>query len=485
MQKIPRATRIVATLGPATSGEAVLTRLIQAGVDVFRFNMSHGTPANHEALMARARSAAGRVGKPVGILVDLQGPKARTAANEGSGLIPLPRGGEVRLVFAGRRPAAARRSTPGRIVVALPDLSRELRAGDPVLFDDGRLAVTILGRAGDTLRAKVTRGGALKEHAGVNLPGRVSALAVPTPKDRVDAVFAVRQQADFVAISFVQSAEDVVRVRRLLGPHPPLVIAKLEKPAALADLDRILEVADGVMVARGDLGVELSLEQVPLWQKEILRRARARGVFSITATEMLQSMVSSPVPTRAEVSDVANAILDGTDAVMLSAETAMGRYPLEAVKVLAQVAGQADRPWLSRNAAEIGADAAREGLGGDDPLDAIARTAVELAVRIGARRIGAFTRSGRTARLLSRCRPPVPVLALTPSEETRRLLGLCWNTRSLLVPETRRVDDMMRRGIDAMRRHREVQLGDTLVLTAGSTAAPAATNLLRIVRVGE
>jgi pyruvate kinase len=481
----PQATRIVATLGPATDGDAVLLRLVRAGVNVFRFNMSHGTHETHSAMMARARAAAARVGKPVGILVDLQGPKARTAGNEGGGFVPMPRGSEVRLLFTGGKPAPGMRSEPGRLVLALPDLSRELRPGDPVLFDDGRLAVTILGRAGRTLRAKVTRGGQLKEHAGVNLPGRVAALKVPTAKDRADAAFAVRQRADFVAISFVQSAEDVARVRRLLGPRPPLVIAKLEKPAALADLDRILEVADGVMVARGDLGVELSLEQVPLWQKEILRRARARGVFTITATEMLQSMVSSPVPTRAEVSDAANAILDGTDAVMLSAETASGRYPVEAVKVLARVASEADRPWLSRTAAEIGADATREGVGLDDPLDAITRAAVELAVRIGARRIAAFTMTGRTVRLLSRCRPPVPVLALTPSEQTRRRLTLHWNTRSLLLPVTHSVDDMMRRGIEIMREHREVRTGDMLVLTAGSAGMPAATNILRIVRVGE
>ena len=483
--KIPQATRIVATLGPATNGEAVLLRLVRAGVDVFRFNMSHGTHEGHTVLMARARAAAARVGKPVGILVDLQGPRARTAGNEGGVPVPMRRGSEVRLVFTGGRPAPTMRSAPGRLILALPDLSRELRAGDPVLFDDGRLAVTILGREGRALRAKVTRGGQLKEHAGVNLPGRVRALMVPTPKDRADAAFAVRQGADFVAVSFVQSAEDVVRVRGLLGPRPPLIIAKLEKPAALADLDRILGVTDGVMVARGDLGVELSLEQVPLWQKEILRRARARGVFTITATEMLQSMVSSPVPTRAEVSDAANAILDGTDAVMLSAETAVGRYPVEAVNMLVRVAGQADRPWLSRTATEIGADAAREDVGTDDPLDAITRTAVELAVRIGARRIGAFTLTGRTVRLLSRCRPPVPVLALTPSEETRRRLTLHWNTRSLLLPKARSVDEMMRRGIEVMQDHGEVRRGDMLVLTAGSAGMPAATNILRIVRVGE
>lgn len=481
---IPQATRIVATLGPATKSPAMLLRLVRAGTDVFRFNMSHGTLADHAMLMDRARAAAARVGKPVGILVDLQGPKARTARNVGDCPVPLPRGSEVRLIFTAGRRAPSLRTAAGCVVLDLPDLSRELRPGDPILFDDGRLAATILGREGRALRARVTRGGLLKEHAGVNLPGRVSALSVPTRKDRVDAAFARRQGADFVAISFVQSAEDVLCVRRLLGAHPPLVIAKLEKPAALADLDRILEVADGVMVARGDLGVELSLEQVPLWQKEILRRARARGVFTITATEMLQSMITSPVPTRAEVSDVANAILDGTDAVMLSAETASGRYPVEAVKMLARVAGEADRPWLSRSAAEIGADVHGD-VGTADPLDAITRTAVELAVRIGARRIGAFTMTGRTARLLSRCRPPVPVLALTPSKETRRRLALHWNTRSLLLPKTRNVDEMMRRGIEIMRAHREVRLGDTVVLTAGSAGMPAATNILRIVRVGE
>jgi pyruvate kinase len=483
--KAPQATRIVATLGPATDNEATLFRLVQAGADVFRFNMSHGTHEDHARLMARARAAAARAGKPVGILLDLRGPKARTGLNEGGGLVPLRRGAVIRLVFTGGVARTSLRSVPGRIVLDMPDLSRELRPGDPVLFDDGRLEVVVQGREGKFLRARVIRGGTIKEHAGVNLPGRVSALSVPTRKDRLDAKFGLREGVDFVAISFVQSAEDILRVRRILGPHPPLVIAKLEKPAALADLDRILEVTDGVMVARGDLGVELSLEQVPLWQKEILRRARARGVITITATEMLQSMITSPVPTRAEVSDAANAILDGTDAVMLSAETASGRYPVEAVKVLARVAGEADKPWLARTAAQIGADADREDSEIDDPLDAISRTAVELAVRIGARRIVAFTMTGRTVRLLARCRPPVPILALTPSEETRRRMALHWNTRSLLLPRTKSVDEMMRRGMAVMRAHREVRLGDTLVLTAGSAGIPAATNLLRIARVGE
>ena len=337
------ATRIVSTLGPATTSERTLRAMMKAGVDVFRFNMSHGDHAFHADLMTRVRRVAAALDRPVGILVDLQGPKVRTQRNVAGEPIPLSRNESISITF-GRGT-----SEPGHVVVDFPGIADDLRAGDRLLFDDGKLVLTVTRAAKGRVAATVVRGGKLKERAGVNVPGRALNLIIPTTKDRRDAKFALAQEADFVALSFVQSAADVVRLKKLLDrelrgkkQRRPAVVAKIEKPAALEQIDEILHEADGVMVARGDLGVELSLEKVPVWQKKILSRARLRGRFTITATQMLESMIQSPSPTRAEVSDVANAVLDGTDAVMLSAETAIGAHPVESVKILTRIAAEVD-----------------------------------------------------------------------------------------------------------------------------------------------
>lgn len=504
-----RATRIVATVGPASQRLSVVRRLITAGVDLFRFNMSHGTYEEHAARIDLVRTCARQSKHPVGILIDLQGPKLRTGWNEGGAPIPLRRGTLVALEFRpaerdglrtpqGRPSASARRRPtgvrcrPDRLVISPPALGRSLSPGDEILLDDGRLRLRVerTGRKG--VVARVVRGGMLKEHAGVNVIGRTTGLRAPTAKDRRDAAFAVAQQADFVALSFVQEAEDLQRLRRLLARlsarpsrRPPLIVAKLEKPSALAGLDAILDAADGVMVARGDLGVELSLEEVPLWQKEILHRARLKGIYTITATQMLESMIQAPVPTRAEVSDVANAVLDGTDALMLSAESAAGRYPIESVRMLATIAAQTDRIWLRGTGHDL-EDEPPGTCGSPGPraaIDAVARAAVEMAVRAQARWIVAFTMSGQTIRHLTRHRCPVPVLALTPSEETCRRLALAWNTRAIRIPPSRTTDELMRHGIETLQRRRLVRAGDLLVMAAGTVHPPGATNLLRLVEV--
>jgi len=490
-------TRIVATVGPACATVSELGRMIQAGVDVFRFNLSHGNHESHAQAIARARAAAERHGRPIGILLDLQGPKVRTAKNEGGTLIPLHRGEEIRIAN-GRG-----FSTPRAIVVDYPGLVRDVKLGDRLLIDDGKLALQIVDRGKGGLMARVLRGGPLKSRAGVNVPARALRLRVPTEKDRRDAAFACEERADFLALSFVRDASDILRLRSLLarratprrGQHQPLVVAKIEKPSALDHLDEILEASDGVMVARGDLGVELSLERVPVWQKEILYRARRRGVFTITATQMLESMVRSATPTRAEVSDVANAIFDGSDAVMLSGETASGDFPLESVRMLVKVAREAER-HLAPHAFELqgeesGRSAPRGGakrlhanaVPADDSVFAMVEAARALAERADAKKIVVFTLRGVTARLLASRRPTVEVIALTPREETRRGLTLAFGTRSFLLPRVSSTDQMMRNGVHLLRRERVVRRGDRVVLLAGAANLPEATNLLRLVTI--
>jgi len=481
-------TRIVATLGPATSSEATLRKLLSAGVDVVRLNMSHGEHGVHREVAARVRRVARALGRPVGVLVDLQGPKVRTARNEGGGKIPLRRGEEVELAF-GRG-----RSRPGHLVVDFAGLAKDLQKDDDLLLDDGKLVLRVTSATSTTLRAKVVRGGPLKERAGVNVPGRRLRVSIPTRKDRDDLRFALELDADFVALSFVQSAKDVTRLRTLIGKHlgtttssrerrgfgGPAIIAKIEKPAALRDLDAILDAADGVMVARGDLGVELSLPKVPLWQKEILRRARKRGAYTITATQMLESMIGAASPTRAEVSDVANAIFDGTDAVMLSAETAVGDYPVEAVRTLTEVASEVDREVLRLgHFTRLREEASLR----RSSRDAVVRAAVDLAESAGARWIVTLTLRGTTTRLLARHRPSMGILALTPHEDVERRMCLLWNTRTVRVPYMEHTYKLMTRGLELLREARLVKKDDVLVIVSGDANMPEATNLVRLVQV--
>jgi pyruvate kinase len=475
------SARIVATLGPASTDPRIVREMILAGVDLFRFNMSHGSRSEHAGWMRRVRRVAQDVGRPVGLLMDLQGPKLRTARNESGERIRLPRGKQVRVA------AAPGTSRPGRIVVDLPGGIGGLKQGTRILIDDGLLALEITGGSGDELVARVVRGGLLKERAGVNLPGRSLGVRVPTRKDLADLDLAVAEGVDFLALSFVETAEDLRRLRRSIrrrartksSEFHPAIIAKIERPQALSHLEEILVESDGVMVARGDLGVEISLEKVPVWQKRILRRAREHRIPAITATQMLESMIEKATPTRAEVSDVANAVFDGTDALMLSAETAVGAYPVQTVETLARIAREAEASL--RMERSLGSPIGELEGEGTVPIRAMVHAAVDLAHESSARWIVIFTLSGRTGFLTAAQRPQVAILCLTPHEWVRRRLSLAWNATSLVLPLARTADEMMQRGLALLREAGLTRKGDRLVLLGGASNLPGATHLLRLV----
>ncbi|HXE79915.1 MAG TPA: pyruvate kinase [Vicinamibacterales bacterium] len=412
-----RHTKIVATIGPACDTDAGLDALLRAGVDVFRLNFSHGTQESHRASCERVRNAAARADRTVAILQDLSGPKIRTGPLEGGRPIPLEPGGELRIAvgdFAG---------APGRVSTTYADLARVVRPGQELLLDDGRVVLRVVETDGSEIRTVVVHGSSLGEHKGINAPGAELPAAGLTEKDIADLRFGLELGVDMVALSFVRTGAELVEARSVIQAADtsradlPL-IAKLERPEALDHLDAILDRADGVMVARGDLGLEMPLEQVPRAQKEITRRARARGLPVIVATQVLESMRSEPRPTRAEVSDAANAVDDGVDAIMLAGETAAGAFPARAVETLAAVICDAERlPPL--RVAVTGASPMHAGHG-----HALCEAAITLADRGQADAIVAITRKGNTARALSALRPRSPIVAATNSEETARRLCL-------------------------------------------------------------
>lgn len=438
-----RFTKIVATLGPASSDESILRRLIEAGLDVARLNFSHGTLESHAALIASLRKLSEELSKPVTILQDLQGPKLRVGDIPAGG-VELAAGQMVLLIklsdYFGAQVAES-----GEILIPMdvPLLAESMQAGDHILMDDGHLELEVTGLRAGAVEARVVLGGLLTSNKGVNLPGTRLDIPVFTEKDRQDLEFGLSQGVDAVAISFVRSAGDVEIVRRAIGEissaraDTPL-IAKLEVPQAIENLDEILQAADGVMVARGDLAVETSPAVVPIVQKKIIAAANRQARLVITATQMLESMIENPRPTRAEASDVANAIFDGSDAVMLSAESAIGRYPVESVAMMDGIARHAEQ-----HLDEWGFQA-----GGLDELtrdDAISVTlaARELAHDRRVSRIAVFTRTGRTALLVSKARPRVPILAFTPEPRTYQRLGLYRGVTPYLVPYAADTEEML------------------------------------------
>jgi pyruvate kinase len=471
-----RRTRIIATIGPASADPAVLERMIRAGMDVARLNLSHGSHAAHARVIRAIRRVSGRLGRAVGLLLDLQGPKLRVGTFVG-GSIRLRAGDRV--VLTGR----AVRGTPQRIPVGYPRLARDVRTGDCVLIDDGLVELRVSGRERDGLRCRVVVGGAVSDHKGISFPGARLSAGPLTPKDRADLAFGLAQSVDFVALSFVRRAEDVLRLRRLLrgAAHEPLVIAKIERREAIENLEGILGAADGVMVARGDLGVEYPPERVPVLQKRIIERANQREVLVITATQMLESMVATPRPTRAEASDVANAIFDGTDAVMLSAETAVGRYPDRAIRTMARIASEAEGYRSYRRAPRRRAGE-RASLA--SPAHALAHIASQAAREIHARALVIFTHTGGSARLVSKARPMSRIIALTPLESSCRRLSLAWGVTAVRVPRWRTADGMVERGTRMLLARRMLSRGDWVVAMAGTTIRAGGTNLLRILQIG-
>ncbi len=472
-----RRTKIVCTIGPTSSTVAQLDRLAAAGMDVARLNFSHGRHAEHAEVIRRIREAETRWGRPVAILQDLQGPKIRlgTFGEGGGGRVDLEAGGSFTLT---RTPVVG---DAERVFVSPPEYLSEVRVGDRVLMDDGMIQLRVEATTRDEVRCRVVAGGRVSDHKGISLPHVPVPASCLTDKDRQDLELGIEQGVDFVAVSFVRSAADIEEVRRFLAERGAAlpIIAKLERQEVVENLPGIMRAVDAVMGARGDLGVDVPLEEVPHIQKEIIRQAREVKVPVIVATQMLESMVTHIRPTRAEVSDVATAIFDGADAIMLSAETASGRYPAEAVEVMARIAARAEEAALAQDVARRRRQAAGF-------PEAVAYAAAMAAHELGARAIVAFTQSGFSARLISHERPDVPIIAFTPSVEVRRRLALSWGVTSRLIRKVETTDEM----VDEIERELlgdgSVQTGDTLVIISGSPMwVTGTTNLMKLHHVGE
>lgn len=463
-----RKAKIIATLGPASSDPKMLRALREAGADVFRFNFSHGSHKEHKALYNAVRAMEADAGKPVGILVDLQGPKIRVG-DMGPEPVVLEPGAGFRLDLDGAPGNAARAPLPH------PEVFAALDRGQELLLDDGRLRLRVKRCGKDFAETEVVTGGDLTSHKGVNLPGAVLPVPALTEKDRRDLEFALELGADWVGLSFIQRPEDVAEVRKIVRGRMG-VLAKLEKPAALTSLPEILELADAVMVARGDLGVELPPEDVPSAQKRIVRASRQAGKPVVVATQMLDSMIHAPTPTRAEASDVANAVYEGADAVMLSAETAVGDFPVETVSMMDRIITRVEKdtsywPMIEANRADPQATAA----------DAITAAARQVAHTISAAAIVTYTSSGSTALRAARERPRVPILCITGSGRTARRLVLAWGVHSLYSHDVETIAEMADHACATAREEGFAKKGDSVVITAGLPfGTPGATNLLRI-----
>ncbi|HEX2648164.1 MAG TPA: pyruvate kinase [Candidatus Dormibacteraeota bacterium] len=464
-----RRTRIVCTIGPSSMAVHVLRAMIQAGMDVARLNFSHGDHDTHRQAAANVREAAEAVGKPVALLGDLQGPKIRTGELESS-FQRLVRGRTVSLVAAGGR------SSTDQIEVSHVELVQALHPGDRVLIDDGRIELAVKAVEDGRADASVVRGGLLGDRKGVSVPGRALPLPALTEKDIDDLRLAMELDVDYLALSFVRKPEDILMCQQQISGHNRSipVIAKLEKLEAIKNLGKILEVADAVMVARGDLGVELKLGDLPAVQKDVIDRANRAGVPVITATEMLESMVTSNRPTRAEASDVANAIWDGTDAVMLSQETSVGAHPVEAVRAMARICLAAQKHPAFERARQIWREPGQVG-------SAIAHAAAATAEELRARVIIAFTESGTTALRCSKARPPMPVIAASPHPEVLRRTALYSGVTPMLVSPGRDTDEMFANATRAAVEAGTVRPGDRVVIVAGvPVGRPGQTNLLKV-----
>jgi pyruvate kinase len=466
-----RKVRILATLGPASRTPEMIEKLMRAGADAFRVNMSHGDHNDHKATIAAIRGLEKALGRPTTILADLQGPKLRVGTFAG-GKVELKTGATFRL---------DRDPKPGDVTRAcLPhvEIFAALEIGARLLLDDGKLVLRVTDMADDHVMTRVEVGGMLSDRKGLNVPDVVIPVAAMTEKDRSDLAFALDQGVDWVALSFVQRPEDLAEARKLIQGRAAL-LAKIEKPAALDRLEDIMEMADAVMVARGDLGVELPPEAVPPAQKRIVETARRMGRPVVVATQMLESMITSPTPTRAEVSDVATAMYDGADAVMLSAESAAGAWPVESVSMMDRIAMmvEADPGYAARlHFTETKAD--------PTTADALAGASREIATTVSAKAIICFTSSGSTARRIARERPSVPLLVLTPKLETARRSGLLWGVHAVHTRDVDSFEDMVAKSKRMVLRHHLAKGGERVVVMAGVPfGTPGSTNVLHVVRL--
>ncbi len=467
-----RRTKIVATVGPASSTKAMLRDLFVAGVDVFRLNFSHGEHADHAERLKMIRELEAESGRPIGVLADVQGPKLRVGRFSG-GHVDLRAGSEFRLDLM---------STPGdarRVELQHPEIIEAAGIGTQLLLDDGRIRLEVVRKGADRLETKVLTGGRLSDRKGVNVPGVLLPIPALTVKDLADLTFALEHGVDYIGLSFVQRRADVEQARAIVGDKA-WILTKVEKPQALDDLEGIIALSDAVMVARGDLGVELPPEDVPMAQKRIIRCARQLNKPVIVATQMLESMITSPAPTRAEATDVAAAVLDGADAVMLSAETAAGQYPIEAVRMMDRIIARVERDDEWRKANEASRPEPDHSSAG-----AIAAAARQVASTIGAQAIAAFSQSGSTALRVARERPEAPVIGFTPILETARRLALVWGVHALQIGEVHSMTETVAKATSLARREGFAGRGEEIIVVAGVPfGQQGTTNALRVATVG-
>jgi pyruvate kinase len=479
---IRRRTKIVCTLGPATNSEDMIESLIHAGMNVARINFSHGSQADQAGVIALVRAVAGRLRQPIAILQDLQGPKIRTGALEGGRPVTLVPGGKFALT------TIAVSGTADIVSTTYSQLPQDVGPGDTILLSDGAIELQVEHTSATEVECVIIHGGTLAEHQGINLPGVAVSAPALTDKDRADLLFGIEQSVDYIALSFVRSPRDIVEAKELVAAaivardpstlYRIPVIAKLEKPEAIEQLESILQVADGVMVARGDLGVEMPLEEVPLIQKQIIQQANAVGIPVITATQMLESMIHSPRPTRAEASDVANAILDGTDAVMLSGETAVGEYPVEAVQVMSRIALATEVHLQAPNRSLVplpGLTAARA-------VSAAART---LADQAEGGLIAVFTQSGSSAQLVSKERPRARIVAYTPDEAIYRRLALWWGVTPRSSRTASSTEELIQWVDSQLQQEGLAAKGSEIVVVGGMPIADRSrTNFIKLHQIG-
>ncbi|XKK59799.1 pyruvate kinase [Streptomyces sp. ARC32] len=472
-----RRAKIVCTLGPATDSYDQIKDLVDAGMDIARFNFSHGTHAEHEERYHRVRKASDETGRSVGALADLQGPKIRLG-HFGEGPVLLERGDTFTITV--EEGVEGDRHICGTTYAGLAE---DVTPGERVLVDDGRVCLEVTGVDGPRVRTKVIEGGMVSDHKGLNLPGVAVSVPALSKKDEDDLRWALRSGFDVVALSFVRGGRDVLDVHRIMdeeGRRLP-VIAKVEKPQAVENIEDIVAAFDGIMVARGDLGVEMPLEQVPIVQKRAVKLAKRNAKPVIVATQMLDSMIDNARPTRAEASDVANAVIDGTDAVMLSGETSVGKHATDTVRTMARIVEAAEEDILAKGLPPLTERNKPRTQGG-----AVARAAAEMGDFLGAKFLVAFTQSGDTVRRLSRYRSPIPLLAFTPEPATRSQLSLTWGVETFLGPHVDSTDAMVDQVDELLTRYGRCEKGDVVVITAGSPpGVSGTTNLVRVHHIGE
>jgi pyruvate kinase len=472
-----RKTKIVCTIGPASESPEMLEALIRAGLDVARLNFSHGTYDEHRARIERIREAAKKVGKHVGIMLDIKGPKIRTGKIQG-GEVELKEGDTITLTID-----EVEYGTKERVSISYEGLVDDVYPGAPIRIDDGLIGLVVERVEGHDIVCKVTNGGVLKDRKGINVPGVTLRIPGITEKDVADIKFGIEQGVDFIAASFVRKAADVLEVRKLLEEHGyhADIIAKIETQEGLERLEEIVEVADGIMVARGDLGVEIPTEEVPLAQKRMIALCNRAGKPVITATQMLDSMQRNPRPTRAEASDVANAIFDGTDAIMLSGETAAGRYPLEAVRTMAQIAERAERALEQSEVQNRHITAVDRTV-----TDVIGHAVQSMASELGVGAIVTATTSGHTAKMISKHRPSARIVAATPKEEVARRLTMVWGVYPVVVKDATATDEVLETAVNGALDAEYVKHGDLVIIIAGvPVGQQGTTNLIKVHTIGD